>query len=63
MALVPTYCALHSPCILLLHAELQDDLVFSQLPAILRTSVAHELTDGLLQQSRIFGPLRPHARR
>ena len=45
------------------HADLQDDVVFRELPSILRTSVAYELTDKLLQQSHIFGALKPQARR
>ena len=44
-------------------ADLQDDTVFSELPSILKTAVAYELTEKLLQQSNIFGALKPEARR
>ncbi len=44
-------------------ADLQNDHVFNELPSVLQTGVAFELTEPLLAQSHIFGPLKPQARR
>ncbi|KAK9787129.1 hypothetical protein WJX73_004779 [Symbiochloris irregularis] len=45
------------------HNDLQNDHVFNELPSVLQTGVAFELTEPLLAQSHIFGPLKPQARR
>ena len=44
-------------------AELRDDAFFAELPAALRTDIAHELAQPLLEQSEVFNCMTKSAQR
>jgi len=60
-----TACGCHElfPFLSACLAELRDDAFFAELPAALRTDIAHELAQPLLEQSDVFNCMTKSAQR